>query len=114
MNLEQRQEIKTQIHTYIDALKHEIFELEEKTKPIAPDCSIGRLTRQEMIQEQQVNEHALGEARIRLNKLTYASKKVDKEDYGVCIECEEDILFARLILVPESSHCVRCKQELGL
>ena len=114
MNSEQRQEIKNQIDTYIKALKHEIFELEEKTKPIEPDCSIGRLTRQEMIQEQQVNEHALNEARIRLNKLTYASQKVNKEDYGICMECEEDILFARLMLVPESSHCVSCKQELGL
>jgi len=114
MNAEQRQQIKNQINSYIDALKREIFELEEKTKPITPDCSLGRLTRQEMIQEQQVNEHALNEAIIRLNKLTYASKKVNKEDYGVCVECEEDILFERLILVPESSHCVSCKQELGL
>ena len=111
MNPEQRQEIKNQINTYIEALQREIVELEEKTIPIAPDCSIGRLTRQEMIQEQQVNEHALNEARIRFNKLTYASKKVNKEDYGICMECEEDILFERLMLVPESSHCVSCKQE---
>ncbi|MCD6191419.1 MAG: TraR/DksA C4-type zinc finger protein [Sulfurimonas sp.] len=114
MNSQQRQQIKNQIDTYIKALQHEISELEEKTKPIAPDCSIGRLTRQEMIQEQQVNEHALGESRIRINKLMYASKKVDKEEYGICVECEGDILFERLMLVPESSHCVSCKQELGL
>lgn len=114
MNFQQRQQVKNQIHSYIEAVEHEIIELEEKTKPIPPDCSIGRLTRQEMIQEQQVNEHALNEVRIRLNKLTYASKKVDKEDYGICVECEEDILFARLMLVPESSHCVNCKEELGL
>ncbi len=114
MKPKQRLKIKNQITHYIDALEKEIIELEDKTKPIAPDCSIGRLTRQEMIQEQQVNEHALNESRIRLNKLTYASKKVNKEDYGVCVECEEDILFERLMLVPESSHCVSCKQELGL
>ena len=114
MNSKQREEIKNQINSYIEALKHEIIELEKKSKPIAPDCSIGRLTRQEMIQEQQVNEHALHESKIRLNKLNYASKKVKKEEYGICIECEEDILFARLMLVPESSHCVSCKQELGL
>ena len=40
----------------------------------------------------------------QVNKLTYAHKKIAKED----------ILFARLILVPESSHRVSCKQELGL
>ena len=114
MNNEQKNQLKKKIVEDIKAMEDEMEGLKEKIKPITPDCSLGRLTRQEMIQEQQVNEHALGEARIRLNKLTYASKKVDKEDYGVCLECEEDILFARLILVPESSHCVRCKQELGL
>jgi len=114
MNPAQQQKIKNKITQDIELVKKEITELEEKTKPVSPDVSIGRLTRQEMIQEQQVNKHALNEANIRLNKLTYASKKVDRDDYGVCMECEEDILFERLMLVPESSHCVSCKQELGL
>ncbi|MFT5660157.1 MAG: DnaK suppressor protein [Sulfurimonas sp.] len=114
MNLTQRQKIKDKIYQYLEATKIEIESLKEKTKPITPDCSLGRLTRQEMIQEQQVNEHALHEAEIRFNKLKYASGKIDKKDYGICMECEEDILFERLILVPESSHCVSCKQELGL
>jgi len=69
---------------------------------------------QEMIQEQQVNEHALHEAEIRINKLKYALQKVDNEDYGICAECEEEIIFSRLILLPESTHCVACKQKLGL
>ena len=114
MNSSQLQQIKEKIITDITSLKNEIEALEEKTKPIAPDCSLGRLTRQEMIQEQQVNEHALHEAEIRLNKLSYALGKVNKEGYGICAECEEDILFERLMLVPESSHCVSCKQELAL
>jgi len=110
----QLSQIKLKIKEDLLSMQHEIDELKEKTKPITPDCSLGRLTRQEMIQEQQVNEHALHEAEIRLNKLQYASQKVDKDGYGVCIECEEDILFERLMLLPESSHCVSCKQELGL
>jgi DnaK suppressor protein len=114
MTLAQRKEIKNKIILELDAIALEIEHLKEKTKPITPDCSLGRLTRQEMIQEQQVNEHALHEAEIKMNKLNYALQKVDKEEYGVCIECEEDILFERLMLVPESSHCVSCKQELGL
>jgi DnaK suppressor protein len=114
MNTTQLQKIKEKIITDIDSLKNEIPSLTKTTKPIAPDCSLGRLTRQEMMQEQQVYEHALHEAEIRLNKLTFALSKVDKEGYGICIECEEDILFERLMLVPESSHCVSCKQALGL
>ena len=106
--------IKTKIREDIATGLHEIEELQEKIKPIAPDCSLGRLTRQEMMQEQQVNEHALREIEIRLNKLKFALQKVDKEGYGVCVECEEEIAFARLMILPESTHCVACMNELGL
>lgn len=110
----QRQQIKEKIIQDLEAMQKEINELQDKTKPITPDCSLGRLTRQEMIQEQQVNEHALHEAEIRVNKLKYAIQKVDKEDYGICVECEEEIIFGRLMLLPESSHCVSCISELSL
>jgi len=114
MTSKQHQQIKEKIKEDLISMQHEISALKERTKPITPDCSLGRLTRQEMIQEQQVNEHALHEAEIRVNKLKYALQKVEKEDYGICMECEEEILFDRLMLLPESTHCVSCKQELGL
>ena len=69
MTQEQRAQIKTNIIMDIEKAKEEIIQLEEKTKPIAPDCSLGRLTRLEAMGEQQVNEHALQETRIRLNRL---------------------------------------------
>ena len=110
----QLQQIKDKIILDLSSMQHKINDLQEKTKPITPDCSLGRLTRQEMIQEQQVNEHALHEAEIRISKLKYALQKVDKEDYGICAGCEEEIILGRLMLLPESTHCVACKQELGL
>ena len=114
MTRERREKIKIKIILEIDLMNNEISQLEEKTKPIAPDCSLGRLTREEMMIEQQIYQHSLHEAQIRLSKLKYALNKVDKEDYGICVECEEEIVFERLMLLPESSHCVACKSELGL
>ena len=114
MTTNQLQQIKNKIKEDLISMQNEIDDLKEKTKPITPDCSLGRLTRQEMIQEQQVNEHALHEAEIRVSKLKYAFNKVDQENYGICAECDEDILFERLMILPESTHCVACKQELGI
>ena len=114
MTLTQLQEIKDKIIQDLLSIQIEIDGLQEITKPITPDCSLGRLTRQEMIQEQQVYEHALHEAEIKLNKLKYALQKVNKEGYGICAECEEEIVFARLMLLPESTHCVACMDELGI
>ncbi len=114
MTKEQKTQLKNKIIEDIKAMQDEIEGLKEKVKPITPDCSLGRLTRQEMIQEQQVNEHAMHEAEIRVSKLKYSLGKVDKEDYGVCAECEEEIIFGRLLLLPESTHCVACISELNL
>ncbi len=108
MTAQQRQTIKQKIVDDLAALHTEIDALEEKTQPIAPDCSLGRLTRLEAMGEKQVNEHSLEQARIRLNKLEYALRKVDSEDYGLCSECEEEIAFERLMLLPESTRCVPC------
>jgi DnaK suppressor protein len=110
----QRVEIKNKIIEDINHLSQEIATLREKTAPIAPDCSLGILLREEMIIAQQVYLHALHESEIRLNKLKYALQNVDDTEYGICLECEEEIAFARLELLPESTHCVTCKSELGL
>ncbi len=108
MTQEQHAQIKTNIIMDIEKAKEEIIQLEEKTKPIAPDCSLGRLTRLEAMGEQQVYEHALQETRIRLNRLEYALRKVDTPDYGVCEECEDDIAIGRLMIMPESTRCIQC------
>jgi len=111
MTASQRQQIKNRIIDDLGSLKNEITELQEKTKPIAPDVSLGRLTRLEMIGEQQVNVHALDEALIRKNKLEYAMRKVDDETYGLCIECEDEIPFERLLILPESARCIECASQ---
>ena len=110
----QKNQLKNKIVKDIKAMQDEIEGLKDKIKPITPDCSLGRLTRQEMIQEQQVNEHAMHEAEIRVNRLKYSLGKVDKDEYGICAECEEEIIFGRLLLLPESTHCVACISELNL
>jgi DnaK suppressor protein len=109
----QRQEIKQIIMEQLQHINKEIVLLKEKTQPIAPDCSLGRLTRLEAMGEQQIHEHALHEAKIRLNKLNYVLRKVEHEDFGICSECEEEIPFARLQLIPESTICVACAKVLN-
>ncbi len=109
----QRDRLRAAIEEKIVQTEAEISRLEEKTAPIAPDCSLGRLTRLEAMGEQQVSEHALAEARIRLNRLKYARSRIGREDYGLCEECEEEIPFGRLEIMPEATLCVECANEKG-
>lgn len=107
MIVKHKQKIKEKILEDLSSLDNEINELKEKTKPIAPDCCLGDL-RFEMMNEQDVFEKILHEARIRKSKLEHALLKVDEVDYGICKECEEEIAYERLLILPESQYCTKC------
>ncbi len=112
MTQEERDEIKVRIETSIHTLKEQIAILEEKVKPIAPDCSLGRLTRLEAMEEQHVNNKIMDESKLRLTRLTNALLRIDKPMFGICIECEEPIEIERMRIRPESVRCVECANLL--
>ena len=108
LNKQEIQTIKEKIETDIITLKEQIKDLEEKVKPISPDCGLGRLTRLEAMGEQHVNNKVLDESRIRLTRLNNALQRLEKPLFGICIECEEVIGVGRMSVRPESVRCVEC------
>jgi len=108
MTTKEKKTIKDKIDNDIVALKEQISALEEKVKPIAPDCGLGRLTRLEAMGEQHVNNKILDESRVRLTRLSNALRRIEKPMFGICIECEESIGIERMSIRPESVRCVEC------
>jgi len=111
MELEQKQELKQHIRTKIENIKRDIASFKKLTQPIAPDDAIGRLTRMEAINSKSINEAALNKLKNTLPKLERALIKIDAPEFGLCIECEEPIPFARLRIMPEADFCVQCAEE---
>jgi DnaK suppressor protein len=112
MTNEHKDQIKRQILADIELLKKQIALLEEKTMPVAPDCSLGRLTRLEAMGEQHVNHKILDENKLRFTRLSNALTRIDKPTFGICIECEEEIAVERMMIRPESVRCVECANRL--
>jgi len=108
MRQKEKDSLKKKIEEDILLTQDQITILEEKVKPIAPDCSLGRLTRLEAMGEQDVNNKVLDEARVKLTRLKNALLRIDKPMFGICIECEEEIGFGRMSIRPESVRCVEC------
>lgn len=108
MYKQEKQVIKEKIEQDILQLKTQIRTLEEKVKPISPDCGLGRLTRLEAMGEQDVNNKVLEESRLRLTRLNNALQRIDTPMFGICIECEESIGVGRMSIRPESVRCVEC------
>ena len=104
----QKGELTSLIHAEIEKLTREAEVLEESVKPVAPDRAIGRLTRMEAINAKNMSEANLRNAKGRISKLQETLKRIDDEEFGVCVRCERDIPIKRLMLMPESRVCVRC------
>ncbi len=103
-----RKELKTKIEQAIASTEEKVKSLEELTKPISPENSIGRVSRMDAINNKSVAEASLRSTRQKLSKLKVALSRIDNEDFGNCAFCKNPIRPARLMYMPESSRCVRC------
>jgi DnaK suppressor protein len=91
-------------------VKNDITNLTESSKPIKPENSLGRLTRMDAIGQKSINEHALQNAKVRLQKIEAALKRIEDDEYGYCVECGDEISSKRLNAVPESPQCMECME----
>ena len=108
MTTQERKELKAKIEETIAKTNEKILRLEEDSKPIPPENSIGRVSRMDAINNKSVSEAALRTAKRKLAALEHALTKIDSPDFGQCSRCGGKIQPARLMFMPESSQCIRC------
>ena len=108
MNPNEKEELENLIRYQLQAIERQIAALEEKLAPVTPDCSLGRLTRMEALAEQEVTRKVYEEALLRRTRLNNALLRIERDDFGYCIECDEPIGLERLKIRPESVRCVDC------
>ncbi len=91
-----------------EKLEIKIADLKELTKPISPDCAIGRVSRMDAINNKSINESALRAAETKLRNIEISLEKTEEPDFGKCRQCGYDIPVGRLIVMPGSTRCVAC------
>lgn len=109
MNQHDKEIIRKHVLDEIENARESIASLEKLVQPIPPDNAIGRLSRMEAIGTKNINEAALRKARIKLEKLKGVLGDIaDDPDFGLCLDCGENIPLGRIKLIPESRMCVTC------
>lgn len=112
MTAEKRDELRQKINEHIAKLNREMVLLEENIKPIAPENSLGRVSRMDAINNKGVAEAAHRQAKRKLSKLNMALAKIDDEGFGNCDNCDHPINPKRLMFMPESTRCIHCADRL--
>ena len=108
MTNQQRGQIKEIIHSNLEILVSEISELEELTKPIAPDGAIGRISRMDAINNKAINDAALREKKNLLKRLEKTIERIGDKNFGLCQKCGREIPLGRLEYLPHTTRCVHC------
>lgn len=102
------EEIQQRVVQEIEKTEKLILEYKEMTKPVEPDCAIGRISRMDAINNQSVTQASLRQAEDKLKKLNIVSSKIGEKDFGLCMKCRQSIPLARILFRPESMFCVNC------
>lgn len=84
---------------------------EQSARPVDLDQPIGRISRIDALQQQQLAKAQRDAARLRLQQIDSALDRLERGDYGECIRCGEEIEFRRLQARPESPVCLPCQNH---
>ena len=83
--------------------------IETNTKIVELDQQlIGRLSRMDSIIDKEMSIAKLERQKLRIKQFEEVLKNLENEDFGVCIDCGEDIEFKRLQSNPTVKKCFEC------
>ncbi len=104
-------ELELKTRELVEQLKQDIAKAKESAAPVQLDSSIGRLSRQDSLLQQEIAKDALRRMELRLTHLEEALNRMDEGTYGFCTRCSEDIEYERLEAKPEAVICEKCAAE---
>jgi DnaK suppressor protein len=107
----QRHQLQQQLENLRAELEAMLIATREGVRPVDLEQPIGRLSRLDAMQQQQMAQASRSALEIRLRQVQVA---LHNEDYGICKECEEPIGFPRLKARPETPFCRSCQGQLEI
>ncbi len=82
-------------------------------KPVTLDqSSVGRLSRMDAMQMQAMSLETKRRRSLQLQRIEGALKRIEKDEYGYCLKCEEEIQEKRLDFDPSVFLCISCANQI--
>lgn len=95
-----------------DELVTSLESSQNSVRPVDLEEPIGRLSRMDAIQQQQMAQATLRNQERKLKLVEAALSAIDDDEYGICRRCDVPIEPGRLKARPEASLCIECAREL--
>ena len=75
---------------------------------VLDQSSVGRLSRMDALQAQAMAGATRRRRDLERQRLRAALARVDRGEYGLCVECDGPIAPGRLAVDPAATHCIGC------
>ena len=97
----------------LDDLRQELQHVDDAgndtTQRIELDQSkVGRLSRMDALQVQAMSVESSRRRAIQLQRIDGALQRIEKGEYGICLQCGEEIAVKRLEFDPTAFTCIDC------
>ncbi len=97
-------------------MKSELLELQEMARETAESVQldqarIGRLSRMDAMQSQQMALEADRRRERQLVAIEGALRRIESGDYGICFICGDEISANRLAINPANTRCMECVEK---
>ena len=107
-----REGFRKQIEETIAELRGSLKSGADETAAVQLDTSIGRLSRMDAIQSQQMALALKQRQREQLQRLERALERINAGTYGQCRKCRGPIAIERLEAQPDAMLCVGCAAQM--
>ena len=71
---------------------------------------MGRLTRMDALQGQQMAQEAERRRLLKLKQIAGAMLRIEQGDFGYCYRCDHEIQLERLRFDPTITRCIQCSE----
>ena len=108
MDAAAQETFRPRIEARIAELEAQLAAGKGDTEAIAPDKSIGRLSRLDSMQMQQMALGMQSRMREEVKQLKDALQRINRGRYGTCDLCRQDIPIERLEFQLDATICIVC------
>ena len=112
MNKSELNQFMRQLVDLKSDLQRRETEFKEAGDPVELDqAKVGRLSRMDAMQMQQMALESSRRRQQQLVKIDSALYRIESDDYGFCLRCDEEIDVRRLHIDPTNTLCVKCAEK---
>jgi len=108
MEPSEQQRYRPIVEKRLAEVAQELSDIAEDTETVPPDNAVGRLSRMDSIQIQQMAFAQRQRLQEEQGRLHATLSRIDSGDFGRCQLCGQDVLAERLEFQPDAVVCVPC------